>query len=309
MSKKKNKKKNEIVVEAQETSETVTFIKPNKIVPFVQHKFDCKLTHNIPDPEILISIAAYNDLLSILRYCKKDEIGFLGTVQPLESNRFLIDEILDIPKQEDNTSTCELTEDGLGDLMTKLLTDGRDDACEKMHFWGHVHPSNSTAASPQDDKQMEMFEHNDFFIRGIFGRGGKAQFTIYDHIEGLLWDDVPWSIHYPDSEESDSKWEAQIRENVSKKVYTANKNRGNIYNNKNYEKGNIYNGYNKKKSKVEEPLFQPDAEIGAMEECSTCEISQCKDCELDFNSFFKDVAPEVYDDEEPNFYLITEEEE
>jgi len=85
-------------------------------------------------------------MVAIAQNCGNDEIGWLGTVSELGNGQYLVDGIY-MPAQQVHGATCELSEDGLGELMTELASSNFD-ACERMHFWGHVHPSNSTSPSP-----------------------------------------------------------------------------------------------------------------------------------------------------------------
>lgn len=183
--------------------------------PFCPHSFQ---THQVslrrlPEPKIFITPEAYADMLAIAGESGSDEIGWLGTVTELGGG-YLIDEIY-LPKQKVHGATCELTEDGQAELFTELLQTNPE-VCEKMLFWGHVHPGNSTTPSAQDEAQMSQFEHTDWFIRGIFGRHGRAEFTFFDFGNRVRWNDVPWTIYCPVSDGLRAKWRAEVKEKVSR---------------------------------------------------------------------------------------------
>jgi len=155
-------------------------------------------------------------MLAIAESSGSDEIGWLGTVSELGSGQYLIDGIF-MPGQQVHGSTCELSEDGIGELFTELATTNFN-ACSRMMFWGHVHPGNSTSPSPQDEEQLSQFVHNDWFIRGIFGRSGRAEFTFFDYKNGICWDDVPWAIHCPVDDDRRAKWAVEVAAKVKKIV-------------------------------------------------------------------------------------------
>jgi hypothetical protein len=188
----------------------------NAAEPFKPHGFQTKLAHQFIEPKVCITPNAYADMLVIAENSGSDEVGWLGTVNKLNNGRYLIEEIF-LPAQQVCGATCELSEDGIGELFTELAQTNFD-ACEHMHFWGHVHPGNCTSPSGQDDQQMGLFAHNDFFIRGIFGRNGRAEFTFCDYTKGILWTDVQWSIYCPIDENRRAKWAKEVKQKVKKMV-------------------------------------------------------------------------------------------
>lgn len=184
--------------------------------PFRPHVFQTAqlLLRRLTEPKIFITPDAYADMLAIAENSGSDEIGWLGTVTELGGGQYLIDGVY-MPAQSVHGATCELTEDGIGELFTELA-DTDFEACGRMLFWGHVHPGNSTSPSPQDEEQMDQFVHNDWFIRGIFGRHGRAEFTFFDYKNGVRWNDVVWAIHCPVEEGRRNKWAAEVAAKVKK---------------------------------------------------------------------------------------------
>ena len=77
-----------------------------------------------------------------------------------------------------------------------------------------MHPGNSTSPSGQDESQMDQFAHNDWFIRGIFGRSGRAEFWFFNYRDGLRWDDCPWQIYFPADEDRKARWRAEVKAKV-----------------------------------------------------------------------------------------------
>lgn len=187
--------------------------------PFVGHQFKTEILpiEQKVQPTILILPQAYSDMLTIAQLSGADEIGWLGTVRSLGNEQYLIEKIYMVG-QDVHVSTTEITEDGLGALFTELAVVDFE-ACEMMHFWGHVHPGNSTLPSTQDEDQMDLFNHNEFFIRGIFGRQGRAEFTFFDYNNGIRWNDVPWQIYVPVDESRKDFWRKEIKEKVTRIPY------------------------------------------------------------------------------------------
>ena len=191
--------------------------------PFAPHQFETQQevlsANNLP--RIFITPPAYADILTLAQLSGSDEISWLGSVAALPDYQFLIDGIF-LLKQKVHSATTEINEEGLADFFTDLIGDDPELA-QRVMFWGHVHPRHSTSPSSQDEDQMEAFSHNPWFIRGIFGRSGRAEFTFYDYQRGLKWKDVPWQIHCLLGEELTAKWQAEIDAKVTKQVFTPTK--------------------------------------------------------------------------------------
>lgn len=179
------------------------------------HKFQTKIKFlkNI-EPKIIVTPQAKADMMAIIGLSGKDEIGWLGAVEK-EDNIYTITQIY-LLEQEVSGASCTLSTDGMGEIFTKLVQDS-DSNAEKIMFWGHVHPGNSTSPSAQDEKAMEIFEHNDFFIRGIFSKEDRAEFTLFDFKNGQVYEDAKWVDELPLVSKD---WAQEVKEKVSKAVYT-----------------------------------------------------------------------------------------
>lgn len=202
-------------------NKTVVVTKPQRAKPFVPHNFKTELflLREPLRPIIFIPPNVYADKLAIAQQTDEDEIGWLGTVKELGDERYLIDSSHMI-KMLVGPSTQIFTEDGLGEYFTELAQKDID-ACSRMLFWGHLHDGNSTSPSQQDEDQMKWFDHNDYFIRGIFGREGRAEFTFFDYKKGIRWNDVPWMIYVPEvnnpiDKERERKWANEVNAKVEK---------------------------------------------------------------------------------------------
>jgi len=189
------------------------------LVPLVPHQFKTEklLLEQVTEPQILLTPQVHSDCQLLVQLAGSDELSWLGTVQEIGSGNYLIDKFYMIG-QEVHFATTEMTTDGLGEFLT-ALADTDEDACNRMLFWGHVHPGDSTGPSPQDEDQMAMFAHNDYFIRAIFGRNGRVEFAFFDFASNLRWNDVSWQVYHPIDTTRREYWAAEVAAKV-KKTYT-----------------------------------------------------------------------------------------
>ncbi len=165
-------------------------------------------------PTIVLSHDAYLDMQGIVQEAGNDEIGWMGTVEKIDATKYRIEKIF-ILEQEVSGSHCEFDTSAYGKLCYKLTNGGKDNRgiVEKMLFWGHLHPGDMTEPSGQDDEMLKEFKENNFFLRGIFTRGGKCVFTFVDYKKGFLVYDCPWEAEIVDSER-----QKRIRGEIQKKV-------------------------------------------------------------------------------------------
>lgn len=123
-----------------------------------------------------------------------DEVGWLGTVEDLGNNSYLISDTFLID-QEVHGTTTEISPEGLASLGEQLLAmpDGFE-IWNKMQMWGHSHVNMGISPSGQDDKQMKEFEGNGypFFIRLICNKRGEMKLDFYNYESGLEFHDIPW---------------------------------------------------------------------------------------------------------------------
>jgi hypothetical protein len=185
---------------------------------FAPHDFETRANMLHPiflEPRVEISLEAYLDMYYITGYAGSNEVGWLGTVELSEKDRLTIKEIF-LFRQEVTPSSMELSSEHIAEVATRLIGEGHLDKVNALKFWGHVHPANHTGASQQDDDTMDVLEDgNDWFLRGIFGRNGRAQFTLYDYKSGVRFDDVPWSLTLTESMERKEFFREQIEELVT----------------------------------------------------------------------------------------------
>lgn len=150
-------------------------------------------------PTILLSLEAYRDTTFIIEENGSDEIGWLGSVKKLEGNKYLIEKIF-LFHQEVSAAHCEFNQGDIGKFYSEMLKKNpqNKELLSSILFWGHLHPGGMTDPSSQDEEQMEVFSHNPFFIRGIFTKGGRCEFTFFDYAHGIKIVDCPWQMHVED---------------------------------------------------------------------------------------------------------------
>ena len=217
-------------MKTQVSADRVAEIKVIKPQEFVPHAFNTQasLIHHSSYPIIMISPDVYRDILSIIPSAGEyNEIGWLCTVKELDNRKFLLDST-HMPPQIVGPGESTFTTEGLSRYFTDLILNNLA-AANRMLFWGHLHPATfGTSPSDQDEKQMNFFNHNDYFIRGIFNRHGRAEFTFFDYQNNVRWDDVPWMIYYPvdTDQKRDAKWLKEVLVKVKTVVYRKRKFRG-----------------------------------------------------------------------------------
>lgn len=164
-------------------------------------------------PTILLTDKCWKKIFNIIKAAGEYEVGFLGTVEDLKNYRYLISDVF-VFKQSVSAVECDFDASDLGAFYKEMLAEkGGKDILNKMMFWGHLHPHNDTGPSMQDDEQMDLFSHNDYFIRGIFTQTGAADFDFYDYKSKVKILKCPWTLHIEENKEEFN----EIKKEVSKK--------------------------------------------------------------------------------------------
>ena len=152
-------------------------------------------------------------------YCElcEKEIGWLGFVKKFPGTGYLITDVV-LLKQEVHATTTEIDPAALLDFWAATPTEQQAD----IKLWGHSHVNMSPSPSGQDDSQMDYFKDgNDWFIRLITNKKGDMNITIYDYANGIeIHDDVLYTYN-PKRAELRTAIEAEIKEKVKEKTYTA----------------------------------------------------------------------------------------
>lgn len=198
---------------------------------FLAHEFAQKFVFSGSQPRVLISREAYLDT-AILVDEVETEVGWLGLVSR-QGNDFLIEKIF-LLKQEVSSVTTELDAGAIAELTAMVIADGGIEAANKLRFWGHSHVNMGTTPSGQDEAQMAVFQDScEWFVRGIFNKGGRAEISLFLWDIGIRIDDVPWEIYDAADERRVTAIRAEIAAKVKTKAYA--------YHSAQY--GGYYSGY------------------------------------------------------------------
>ena len=147
--------------------------------------------------KIVISELAYKQMSYIIKNSNQ-EVGWIVTVDKDEiTNTFRINECI-ILDQEVNGVTCELSPNALNELALSLISSGNIETYESIGGWCHSHVNMTVLPSSQDNEQMKYFkEGNDWFLRGIGNKSGEMKFDLFDYKNGLVYEDLSWSVERP----------------------------------------------------------------------------------------------------------------
>lgn len=164
---------------------------------FIPHAFGNKVEFmGGGRPVVLITREAYSRMYHFVDIADS-EVGWLGSVERTPQGDFLIKEVF-LLEQEVSAATTSISEDGIAGLVQGLIDNRHDgvDVANQLFFWGHSHVRMGTFASGQDESQMRHFQENGcpWFVRGIFNKLGRMEFTIFLWEAGVKIVDAPWAI-------------------------------------------------------------------------------------------------------------------
>lgn len=173
--------------------------RPEMDEPFKVHMFSPKVEMLKRTPKVLITPEAFKRMSLYVELGSK-EVGWLGTAERTAGGDFLITNTFLLDQEVTPTET-ELSVDGINALAMQLVEQGDAGmkALNELKFWGHSHVRMGTSPSGTDERTMERFgrEGHPWYIRGIFNKRGRAEFTIYLFEEGLRINDAPWAVFDP----------------------------------------------------------------------------------------------------------------
>lgn len=173
--------------------------------PFKPHGFHPRtlLINDEAVPTVYITPLAYRKMLVYVEIARK-EVGWLGTVRRLPDGDFLIEDTY-LLHQEVTGAETELSVEGQDRLSLELIEEGDAgiDKIDRMRFWGHSHVYMGTSPSYTDDKTMLRFRANglDWYVRGIFNKYGRAEFSVYLYDLSYAFIDAPWGVMEPETGE------------------------------------------------------------------------------------------------------------
>lgn len=123
------------------------------------------------------------------------EVGFYGLVEEEVVNdetSYIITKIF-YPKHDLATgTTCEISAEGLQDIMMDMVENGRDEDVGKLKMWGHSHVNMAAGPSGQDESMAkELAEDNeDYLIRLITNKRGDFHITFFDYKNNMIYEDI-----------------------------------------------------------------------------------------------------------------------
>lgn len=173
------------------------FYQPQPDAPLAPHyaKGRAQLLGRLP--RVLITPDAYR-LMSLYIEIADKEVGWLGTAERTAGGDFLIDNVF-LLEQEVSRVETELSIDGQEKLAIELI-EGRGEEgialSNRLKFWGHSHVRMQTQPSGTDERTMVRFgeDGHQWYLRGIFNKLGRAEFTIYLYETGIRIIDAPWAV-------------------------------------------------------------------------------------------------------------------
>ncbi len=104
-------------------------------------------------PTILVSLKAYEKMQCIIQECGEEEISWLGTVQALPDNEFLVGDVV-LFQQKVTMGSTEFDQEDLGKFYATKLKESpaNKEMLGSLLFWGHVHPSDVGPSIQDEDR-------------------------------------------------------------------------------------------------------------------------------------------------------------
>ncbi|OGE75418.1 MAG: hypothetical protein A3K05_00145 [Candidatus Doudnabacteria bacterium RIFCSPHIGHO2_01_48_18] len=188
---------------------------------FAPHEFGKRVEIVSGAPRVLFTRDAFQDNSHLVDICPA-EVGWMGHVRRV-GNDFLIHRIF-LVEQEVSGSTCELDSEALAGYAVSCLSepDG-EELFNSIRFWGHSHANMGTSPSGQDESQLHDLANRggDFFLRGIFNKLGRAEFTIALPSAGIWLRDAEWQVVDEVNEARKAHWQNLVSEKVREKVFVS----------------------------------------------------------------------------------------
>lgn len=157
-------------------------------------------------PILYISPTAYSKMFSYVQLHSK-EIGWMGSVDRVDNMTYVLKDVY-LLKQKAHGTTCELDPEAILEICEQRIEKGEYD----IFLWGHSHATMGVNPSSQDNKEHSGFmDKNSFFIMLIMNKDSKLFISIGDNEEGVFYDNIEYSIGYPEEVEA-------VKEEIKTKV-------------------------------------------------------------------------------------------
>ena len=148
------------------------------------------IPENAKLPKIYVTAAAYVKMLELVRQ-SPIEISWHGLVKrDVETNTYLIYDILIFP-QINSATTTTADEEGFAKWQTELIKD-MNFPIEDLRLHGHSHVNMNVFSSGVDDQYQEDILHKvedgDYYIFLIFNKKSEICALLYDYNQNILFE-------------------------------------------------------------------------------------------------------------------------
>ena len=152
-------------------------------------------------PTIYINYTALAKMKQYVDNCSK-EIGWLGKSIKNEDGSYTIEDVYLI-QQEVTGVTTELDENAMMEFFQQIRSEKGIEEVQKIRVWGHSHVDMAVFASSQDNETFEEYYRDcNYFIRIIANKKSKMKIDLADKEAGLIYNNLPWFVKYPDTIEA-----------------------------------------------------------------------------------------------------------
>jgi len=156
---------------------------------------------------VVIPFSVYRRIVELCTRSGHNEVGWVGTMA-LRGQEIHIDDIF-LPAQRVSMVTVDIT--GLQGVAESLISSGRIDEINRLHFWGHCHPSRAAPFPSGMDEEtfLKLSESCPSCLMGIFSQDGrKAYFRLRHHgFEARLG----WRVTLSESGESFPDFDDKVK--------------------------------------------------------------------------------------------------
>ena len=164
-------------------------------------------------PIVYYTQEAWYTLSKYVELCS-GEVGWLGTVDVLESGDYLIDKVY-LLEQTVTGATTDIESDAVANLAVSLEEQGIDSS--RLRYWGHSHVNMQVSPSGTDEDQLQEYLDNgcNYFIRGIYNKKGDAKVDVFDQDKGVVFQACQNKLQI---DGFGDEWVAQIKAEIKDKV-------------------------------------------------------------------------------------------
>lgn len=161
-------------------------------------------------PKIYCTYEAYRKMRQYV-LLMEDEVGWFATVNKLEDNIYVIDDVF-LPKQEVSATYTEVNQNTLVEIAMKLTSDQRS----KVRCYGHSHVNMGVSPSATDHGQVDEFADGcDWFITVINNKKDDWYVSFNDYRLSQAYEFGKLEFYMPVDEDI----KKELSEKTTKKTY------------------------------------------------------------------------------------------